>query len=162
MKKIIALVLCAVMLLSFCACANTAKKLTKAEVESALSGCDGVLEAKGKEDNVKSFTFTMTDVSAEDLSDSDFLQDAFTQTILHDAFKMSGASSREIKAGKARVPVNCIFFLIAGEDDLPSIADLSEMAVNIISKGETIERNGWKLSATIDQKNDSVTFKVKK
>ena len=79
MKKIIALVLCAVMLLSFCACANTAKKLTKAEVESALSGCDGVLEAKGKEDNVKSFTFTMTDVSAEDLSDSDFLQDAFTR-----------------------------------------------------------------------------------
>ena len=58
--------------------------------------------------------------------------------------------------------MNCIFFLIAGEDDLPSIADLSEMAVNIISKGETIERNGWKLSATIDQKNDSVTFKVKK
>lgn len=51
--------------------------------------------------------------------------------------------------------------MIAGEDDLPSIADLSEMAVNIISKGETIERNGWKLSATIDQKNDSVTFKVK-
>ena len=42
------------------------------------------------------------------------------------------------------------------------IAVLYNYLFHNTSKGETIERNGWKLSATIDQKNDSVTFKVKK
>lgn len=158
MKKIIALVLCAVMLLSLCACADTAKKLTKAEIESALDTCSGTLETKGKEDNVKSFTFTMTDVNAENLSDSDFLFNAIIQV----ATDGSGANTYQLKSAPTFVPVGCIYFLIADDGDQTKVIEIIEMAVDVISKGETIERNGWKLSATIDQKNDSVVFNVVK
>lgn len=158
MKKIIALVLCAVMLLSLCACADTAKKLTKAEIESALDTCSGTLETKGKEDNVKSFTFTMTDVNAENLSDSDFLFNAIIQV----ATDGSGANTYQLKSSSTFGPVGCIYFLIADDGDQTKVIEIIEMAVDVISKGETIERNGWKLSATIDQKNDSVVFNVVK
>ena len=98
-----------IMLLSLCACADTAKKLTKAEIESALDTCSGTLETKGKEDNVKSFTFTMTDVNAENLSDSDFLFNAIIQV----ATDGSGANTYQLKSASTFGPVGCIYFLIA-------------------------------------------------
>ena len=158
MKKIIAFILSVVMLFSLCACGDSGKKLTKAEIVSALQDCDGTVETNGKEDNVKSFTFTMNDVNAENLSERDFLYGAIIQV----SVDASGANSRQLKSALTIGPVISIYFLIADEGDQTTIKDLIEMTVDIISNGKTIERNGWKLSATIDQQNDSVIFNVKK
>ena len=158
MKKVVALILCTIMLFSLCACGDSGKKLTKAEIESALDRCDGTLETSGKEDNVKSFTFTMNDVSAENLSDSDFLYGAIIQV----SVDAGGANIRQLRSALTIGPVGSIYFLIADEGDQTSIKELVKMTVDVISNGKTIERNGWKLSATIDQKNDSVIFNVKK
>ena len=63
MRKIIALLLSVILLLSLCACKDSGRKLARSDIESVLQDTDGELVVKGKDDNVKSFTYTVKDAA---------------------------------------------------------------------------------------------------
>ena len=158
MKKVVALILCAAMLMSLCACGDSGKKLTKAEIVSALQDCDGTLETKGKDDNIKRFSYTIENVSAEYLANGDFLYNSI-EKVMND---MSRANTYQINAFKVFPAIVMICATLAGEDAQTSWKELWEVTENIICKNQTIEYCGWKVSAKISKNDDSIVFKVKK
>ena len=107
MKKMIAICLCFILLLSLCACGSRGKKLTAEEIETELEGIDGTIDiVKGSEKNVKAFTYTMEDISADGLKD----RDNFSKAILQISTEITGATIAQIQAGKVFVAMATIYF----------------------------------------------------
>ena len=158
MRKIIALLLSVILLLSLCACKDSGRKLARSDIESVLQDTDGELVVKGKDDNVKSFTYSVKDVSAEHLSDSDFLYDAITQV----ATDASSASLNQLEAFSVFPAVVKICWILAGKDAQTSMKELWDTTESVVCLGKTVDYYGWKISAKINENNDSIVFKVKK
>ena len=148
MKRILALMLTAVICLSLCACGSA--KFTEDELVEALSTVDGTLDAENSGGKVKSFTYIMEDVNAEKLSDRDYVYEAFVQ--FTDDYTQ--ATLAQYKVSCALYAVMAIDTLLAGDK---GTADLDEY-LDIVCDGKTLSRGGWTVTAVVDVDADSMTI----
>ena len=154
MKKIMSLVLVIAMCLSLCACGAT---LPVADVEEALADCDGTLNLETSGDGVKSFTFVAEGVNAKSIVDKEYTREAITTLMTGDFSKITVG---QINASKAIYPVMCIDALLNGDSEDFDSNMFVEDILNIICDGNTAQYDGWKVSAVVDQENNSITITV--
>lgn len=156
MKKILAMMMALMMCLSLCACGGTAK-LTEAEVTNALADCDGVLNVETDGSNVVGFTYVVEEVNADDLIDKDYTREAVDALL---SGKVSEMTFGQFKVSKAFSPLVCIEALLTGESDDFDANTMTDKLLGVICDGKTAEYDNWKLSAVVDQENDSMTISV--
>lgn len=164
MKKNIAILLAFLMCLSLCACGGqnekiefTGKKITVADIETALKSCDGTLNVETSDEYVTEFTYVVEDISADYLEDREFTREAFYTILSGDTSNVTGL---QIDVAQAFSAVMCIDDLLSEESGTFDIEILVDRVLDIICDGTTANYNGWKVSSKIDHDDDSITIKV--
>ena len=129
------------------------KSATEAEIKSALTDFDGTLTIEGDAENVKSFQYVLTDINAENLIDKNYTKNA-VNTMLNNSSQLTFGEYKVCKAFGAVMAIAEIF--IEDLDNYDANALIDEL-LGIICNGKSQEYNGWTISASVDQKSNSIT-----
>ncbi|MBQ7309534.1 MAG: hypothetical protein IJW87_05085 [Clostridia bacterium] len=154
MKKIISLLLIFTMMFSLCAC-SSAKQLTVQEVENEFETVvdgGGMLDIKNSGDKVKSFTCVFEGSFTEDLSDEDYVREAYRLV-------MAGSGSQTYKHFKTFMTLYATataITLLSGTESY----ELDEL-VDIVCHGKKAEYNGWVISADVNESTGTFTLSVR-
>lgn len=136
---------------------SSEKKLTKAEIETALEDNDGTLTIEGSSDNVTAFKYVVTGISAANLMDKSYTRTA-VNILLTDSSKITFGQLKVCNGFSAVMSVCGLF----EEDENFNSNDFIEEILSIICDGATKTYDGWSISATVDTTADSITVSVKK
>ena len=156
MKKLMSLILVLILCLSLCACGGSSK-LTAADVEEALSECDGTLNLETSGDEVTGFTFTVEGVNADDLVDKKYSRDAINAILSGDT---ANTTYGQYKVCKGFLPLMSIEVLFGGNEKNFNSGAFIEKLLGIVCDGNSAQYDGWVVTAKVDQGSDSITISV--
>lgn len=133
---------------------NTSKKITESEIRSEMADSDGTLTIEGDSDDVISFNYVVSDINASKLVDKSFTQNA-VNVLMNDSSKLVYGQYKVCKAFNATMKIVAMFRDDSGDFDAEEF--VSEI-LGIICDGNNREYNGWTISATVSQENDTITI----
>lgn len=155
MKKFLSMVLTLVLCLSLCACGGPVK-LTEEKITNALANCEGTLNLESSGRKVVAFTYVVEEVNAEELVDRSYTYKAVAAAT---AGKTSQMTYNQFEVVKAFTPLLAIDVLVTGGEETDLDATMDRL-LGIICDGNTENYDGWKVSAVVDQENNSLIIKV--
>ena len=161
MKKIIAILLMLILVtLCVTSCKSSGPKLTEESIRNSLKDSEGemygTLTVKdGKSDNVKAFDYVIKDVSASEFKDKENLKTLLVVAAI-DAGKLTMSELYAVLAISEAISVLELFC----EDETSDATACRDDAFSMVCDGNVITYGDWKISATVDQKADSMTIKA--
>ncbi|MBR2465332.1 MAG: hypothetical protein IKB38_00155 [Clostridia bacterium] len=165
MKKLISvLLIISSLTLCFVSCGNDTEQqqeetLTESTIKTELSNDDGSLDGtltidSGSPENVKAFSYVISDINASKLINKSYTRTAAT-TILNNPGKITYEQLKVCKAFNATMKIIGIFY-----NNVVVAGDYIEDILNIICDENTKTYEGWTISASVDQTADSITIKA--
>ena len=156
MKKILTVVFAMLLCLSLISCGNL--KLSESDVTSALENCGGTLDMTTEGGSVSEFTYVVTKVNADDLTDKGYAREAMDATLSGNTSSMTYG---QYQAAKAMLPIISILALLEGDsDDFDANAFINDV-LSIICDGKTVTVKNWEVSSSLDTGSDKITITVK-
>ena len=147
---LLTLLMCTFMLT---ACSN---KVTEEEIKTALANSDGTLTIdKGSSDNVKAFSYVLSDVNASNLKDKNYTRKA-VNTVMTNVYNSTLGQYRASTAFSATLYIVGIFH----ESEEFNADSFIEEILEIICDGKSRTYKGWSISANINEATDTITIKA--
>ena len=159
MKKIIAVLLAALMCLALTACGGEkSKTLTVTEVQTALKDSDGTLGMNASGDIVNSFTYVVADANKSSIMNRNQYRSIITAILAGNSSQLTYGEYMSAKAFMPLLNINSIFY--ESEEGEFNANEYLETLLDVICDGKALEYGNWTISASIDAAADTVTFSV--
>ncbi len=158
MKKLLALLMVVVLSVSLCACGSNKLELNKSDVESTYTDNKGTLDINASNDKVKSYTLTIEDANADNLTDRDYCYGAIE--------KLLNGSTGDTTLGELQVAqvimavIETVNFLDTETDEEFDADAFVEELLDITCDGKVFEYSGWTVRVEINEANNSATIIV--